>query len=59
VLLDPSLDIFKPFAEEQQMFRAWRKHMYEEQHITSPNGQKSIGTIRAWSGNTWHQFDQR
>eukprot|EP00966_Prymnesium_polylepis_P266466 6155539-Prymnesium_polylepis.1 len=38
VLLDPELDIFKPIADEQPLFRAYLKHMFEDDAVLSPNG---------------------
>ena len=38
VLLDPALDIFKEIADEQPLFRSYRKFMYEEDHVMSPDG---------------------
>eukprot|EP00966_Prymnesium_polylepis_P181127 4195341-Prymnesium_polylepis.2 len=43
VLLDPEqTDIFKGIAEEPGLenFKAYRKHMYEEDHVMSPDGKK-------------------
>ena len=38
VLLDPTLDVFKEIADEQPLFAAWRKHMYEEHTVVGPDG---------------------
>ena len=38
VLLDASLNIFKEIADEQPLFAAYLKHMYEEDHVMSPDG---------------------
>ena len=38
VLLDPELDIFEEIANEQQLFAEYRTHMYEKDHVYSPDG---------------------
>ena len=38
VLLDPARDIFKEIADEQPLFAAYRKYMYEEDHVYPPDG---------------------
>lgn len=38
VLLDPELDIFQPITNEQPLFRAYLKHMFEHDAVLSPNG---------------------
>lgn len=38
LLLDPNLDIFKPIAETQPLFAAWRRHMFEEETVVAPDG---------------------
>ena len=40
VLLNPTLDIFKEIADEQPLFAAYRKFMYEEEHVYSPDGEE-------------------
>ena len=38
VLLDPTRDIFEPIAKVQPLFAEWRRYMFEEEHIYSPDG---------------------
>ena len=38
VLLDPSLDIFKPIADSQPLFRAYREFTRSHDAVLSPNG---------------------
>ena len=38
VLLDPTLDIFGPIAKVQPQFAEWRRFIFEEDHILSPDG---------------------
>lgn len=38
LFLDPSLDIFKPIADEQPLFAEWRRHTFEEETRLSPDG---------------------
>lgn len=38
LFLDPEEDIFKPLADEQPLFAAWRSFTFEEDHILSPDG---------------------
>ena len=40
VLLDPQLRVFKDVEATQPAFRDYLKHMYEEETIVSPDGQK-------------------
>eukprot|EP00967_Tisochrysis_lutea_P137596 scaffold247217_cov23-Tisochrysis_lutea.AAC.2 len=40
LLLDPELDVFRSIADEQPKFAAWRKYMYEEETVLSPNGKQ-------------------
>lgn len=38
LFLDPALDIFKPIADEQPMFAAWRRYSMEEDSALAPDG---------------------
>lgn len=38
LFLDPELDIFKPIAEEQPLFAAWRRFTVEEDAVLAPDG---------------------
>jgi hypothetical protein len=38
VLLDATYNIFEEIAKEQPLFNAYLKHMYEEEHVMSPDG---------------------
>lgn len=38
LFLDPHLDIFKPIADEQPTFAAWRRHTMEEETVLAPDG---------------------
>lgn len=38
LFLDPTLDLFKPIADEQPLFAQWRKHTYESETRVSPDG---------------------
>ena len=38
LLLDATLDIFKPVADVQPLFANYRKYMYEEQFVFAPDG---------------------
>ena len=41
VLLNPALDIFGPIARTQPQFAEWRRYMFDEEHIFSPDGKES------------------
>lgn len=36
--LDPNLDLFKPIAEKQPLFAAWRHHTFETDTVVAPDG---------------------
>lgn len=38
LLLDPELDIFKPIAQKQPKFAAWRRYTFEEEDVLAPDG---------------------
>ena len=38
VLLDPTLDVFKPIADVQPLFAEWRRYMFEEESCHSADG---------------------
>lgn len=38
LFLDPNLDLFKPIADKQHLFAAWRRFTLEEDSIMSPDG---------------------
>lgn len=38
LFLDPCLDLFRPIAEKQPMFDAWRRYTFEEDCVWSPDG---------------------
>ena len=38
VLLDATYNNFEEIAKEQPLFNAYLKHMYEEEHVMSPDG---------------------
>ena len=42
VLLDPTIDIFAPVADPDHspLFAEYRKYMYEEDHVMSPDGKE-------------------
>lgn len=38
LFLDPDLDLFESIADAQPMFAQWRHHMFNEDHVLSPDG---------------------